>query len=72
MRAHTSIGRSSSYASVVFLKVADIDSRWMVIWVEQGKGGRDRYVMLLQLLKSLEGLLVANPTDTLAVSRPRR
>lgn len=26
-RAHTSIGRSSSYASVVFLKVADIDSR---------------------------------------------
>jgi integrase/recombinase XerD len=28
------------------IKVADIDSRRMVIRVEQGKGGRDRYVML--------------------------
>jgi site-specific recombinase XerD len=28
------------------IKVADIDSRRMVIRLEQGKGGRDRYVML--------------------------
>jgi integrase/recombinase XerD len=35
--------RASEVAS---LKVADIDSSRMVIRVEQGKGGRDRYVML--------------------------
>jgi integrase/recombinase XerD len=40
-------------SEVVFLKVADIDSQRMVIRV-QGKGGRDRYVMLSpQLLKIL-------------------
>ena len=33
-------------SEVVRLKVADIDSSRMVIRVEQGKGGRDRYVML--------------------------
>nr|WP_283816002.1 tyrosine-type recombinase/integrase [Bradyrhizobium diazoefficiens] len=39
-------------SEVVFLKVADIDSQRMVIRVEQGNGGRDRYVMLSpQLLK---------------------
>jgi integrase/recombinase XerD len=43
--------RASEVAS---LKVADIDSSRMVIRVEQGKGGRDRYVMLsLQLLDIL-------------------
>ncbi|MEZ0085222.1 integrase [Bradyrhizobium japonicum] len=41
-------------SEVVFLKIADIDSQRMVIRVEQGKGGRDRYVMLSpQLLKIL-------------------
>ena len=41
-------------SEVAFLKVADIDSQRMVIRVEQGKGGRDRYVMLSpQLLKIL-------------------
>jgi len=35
--------RASEAASI---KVADIDSARMVIRVEQGKGGRDRYVML--------------------------
>jgi integrase len=33
-------------SEVVLLKVADIDSKRMVIRVEQGKGGKDRYVML--------------------------
>ena len=41
-------------SEVVFLKLADIDSQRMVIRVEQGKGGRDRYVMLSpQLLRIL-------------------
>jgi site-specific recombinase XerD len=33
-------------AEVVHLKIADIDSSRMVIRVEHGKGGKDRYVML--------------------------
>jgi integrase/recombinase XerD len=35
--------RASEAAS---LRVANIDSSRMVIRIEQGKGGRDRYVML--------------------------
>ncbi len=33
-------------SEVVSLKICDIDSANMVIRVEQGKGGKDRYVML--------------------------
>ena len=41
-------------SEVVLLKIADNDSQRMVIRVEQGKGGRDRYVMLSpQLLRIL-------------------
>jgi integrase/recombinase XerD len=41
-------------SEVVVLKISDIDSHRMVIRVEQGKGGKDRYVMLSpQLLRIL-------------------
>ena len=41
-------------SEVVLLKIIDIDSQRMVIRIEQGKGGRDRYVMLSpQLLRIL-------------------
>ncbi len=50
--------RASEAASI---KVADIDSSRMVVRVEQGKGGRDRYVMLssqlLGILRSYWTLL---------------
>jgi integrase/recombinase XerD len=43
-------------AEVVSLKVSDIDSKQMIIRVEQGKGRKDRYVMLsarlLELLRA--------------------
>jgi integrase/recombinase XerD len=41
-------------SEVVFLKISDIDSGRMVIRVEHGKGGKDRFVMLSpQLLRIL-------------------
>ena len=38
---------------VVSLKVSDIDSARMVIWVEQGKGRKDRYMISAYLLELL-------------------
>ena len=35
---------------VVSLKLTDIDRNWMVIRVEQGKGKKDRYVILSPIL----------------------
>ena len=40
-------------SEVVALKSSDIDSSRMVIRVEKGKGGKDRYVMLPEVLLSL-------------------
>jgi len=52
---------------VASLRVADIDSKRMVVRVQQGKGSKDRYVMLsathLQLLR--EYWKVVRPTDWL-------
>jgi len=54
-------------SEVVSLRVADIDSRRMMIRVEQGKGRKDRYVMLspnlLELLRAY--WKVARPSDYL-------
>jgi len=60
--------RASEAAS---LKVANIDSSRMVIRVEQGKGGRDRYVMLSsQLLRILRSYWrIARPAQWLFPGR---
>ena len=48
--------RQTPLARVVRLKVTSIDSRRMLILVENGKGGRDRYAMLSpRLLEVLRG-----------------
>jgi len=40
-------------SEVAALRIGDIDSKRMVIWVRQGKGSKDRYVMLSPMLLSL-------------------
>jgi integrase/recombinase XerD len=42
----TAYGTGLRVSEVVALKIGDIDSRRMVIRIQQGKGGKDRYVML--------------------------
>jgi site-specific recombinase XerD len=46
----TAYAAGSRASEVASLKVANIDSSRMVIRVEQGKGGRDRYVMFASRL----------------------
>ena len=71
-------------SEVVALKVSDIDSKRMVIRIEQGKGNKDRYVMLsphlLELLRAwykaarpqgwlFPGLNPVNPMTTRQLTR---
>jgi integrase len=58
-------------SEVVALKVSDIDSQRMVIRVAQGKGRKDRYVMLSPKLLTLlrEYWKAARPTDWLFPGR---
>src|SRR5881628_1931504 len=60
-------------SEVVSLKVADIDSKRMIIRVEQGKGGKDRNVMLSPLLLDLlrEWWKAARPQGWLFPGRDR-
>jgi integrase/recombinase XerD len=59
-------------SEVVSLRVSDIDSKRMVIRVEQGKGRKDRYVMLSQNLLDLLRAYwkVARPTYWLFPGKP--
>ena len=59
----TAYGAGLRVCEVAALKVGDIDSSRMVIRVEHGKGGKDRYVMLSpQLLRILRAYWqLANP-----------
>jgi integrase/recombinase XerD len=60
-------------SEVASLRVCDIDSQRMVIRIEQGKGRKDRYVMLSQNLLDLLRTYwkIARPADLLFPSRPR-
>jgi integrase/recombinase XerD len=61
-------------SEAVSLKVSDIDSVRMVLRVEQGKGRKDRYVMLSTQLLSIEHsayLFAPDAAAPLAISRPR-
>jgi site-specific recombinase XerD len=54
------------------LQVTDVDSARMVLRIRQGKGQKDRYVMLApQLLSLLAGVLAAGEAPPVALSRGR-
>jgi integrase/recombinase XerD len=53
-------------AETTHLKVSDVDSQRMMLRVEQGKGRKDRYVMLSpRLLEVLRAYWVARPKQWL-------
>ena len=68
----TAYGAGLRVGEVARLQVSAIDSRRMLIRVEHGKGGKDRYVMLsAQLLQILARLLASSPAGTVAIPRSR-
>jgi site-specific recombinase XerD len=56
-------------SEAVCLKPTEIDSQRMVIRVEQGKGQRDRYVMLSPKLLESAGVVAPREAKALALSR---
>ena len=57
-------------SEVAALKVSDIDSRRMVLRIERGKGGKERYAMLSEtLLGILARLLAVGAAEAVLVSR---
>jgi integrase/recombinase XerD len=67
----TAYGAGLRVCEVAALKVGDIDSSRMVIRVEHGKGGKDRYVMLSpQLLRILRAYW-RSPFTRCATASPR-
>ena len=60
-------------AELRHLQVANIDSRRMLIHIQRGKGGRDRYVPLSPaLLTTLRVYYPLDATEDVALSRHRR
>ena len=57
-------------SEAVSLKVGNIDSSRMVIRIEQGKGGRDRYVMLSPQLLGMLRWRLASPRRPLNFAAP--
>src|SRR4030081_2799127 len=65
-------GAGLRVSEVVSLKLADIDSKRMMLRVEQGKGRKDRYAMLSHVLLKLlrEWYCIARPQGWLFPGRP--
>ena len=59
-------------AELRHLQVADLDSRRMLIHIQRGKGGRDRYVPLSHAADDAARVLPVDAGKDVAVSRDRR
>ncbi len=64
-------GAGLRVSEVVSLTISDIDSKRMMLRVEQGKGGKDRHAMLSPRLLELPRLVAHRAATSLAVSRTR-
>ena len=65
-------GAGLRVSEVANLKVSDIDSERMTLRVEQGKGQRDRYVMLSPRLLATAARMVAGGAAVRSGSFPAR